>query len=154
MNNTLKIKYLDNYPEACPIVKMPREGDVGIDIYSAEDLVFNLGDTFLIKTGLSVEIPDGFWLNIRDRSSLSGNFHILAGVIDSSFRGELRVRMHCHTIKENIVEDLDVKIIISKGQKIAQMIICKNYNSDFVIQDAVELSETERGAGGFGSTGK
>lgn len=149
MVNILSIVTLDHYcgPE---LVKLPRPGDVGIDLYSAEDKQILSNEVFLLKTGIKVEIPSGFWLNIRDRSSMSKHFHVLAGVIDSSYRGEIMVRMYCHTPNH-------YKIInISKGDKIAQMIICKDYNDEFLISHIVDgkLSTTDRGEGGFGSTGR
>jgi dUTP pyrophosphatase len=141
----LKIKYLD-LNEDTKKLSLPREGDVGIDLYSTIDIQIPYMRTVLIPTGVSIEVPEEYWLNIRDRSSMSKNYHVLAGVIDSSYRNEIKIRMLCHNETNTDM--------IKRGDKIAQLIICKNYNKEFTIEEAEELSDTERGQGGFGSTGR
>ena len=162
---SLKIKYLDNYAGPKK-VKMPRKGDVGIDLYAAEDVTISVGESALISVGISTEIPDGFWLNIRDRSSISKYCHIMAGVVDSSYRGEIKIRIFCHTsipyFPDYSFPSLESMreghrtfphYHVKSGDKIAQMIICKDYNNEFEIVDTSLLSKTDRGSGGFGSTG-
>jgi dUTP pyrophosphatase len=166
---SLKIKYLDNYAGPEEGLSLPKEGDIGIDLYSAEDIEMIEGQTILLGTGISYDIPDGFWLKIMDRSSVSENLHALAGVLDTSYRGEVKLRLFCHSGNEEVImfegghpqdpDTLPHTVVgsgykISKGQKIAQMIIKKSWNSSFTLELAEELSETERGDGGFGSTGK
>lgn len=144
----LKIKYTDNYAGPAPI-GLPREGDIGIDVFAAEEVYIPVGQAALIDLGMSVEIPEGYWLSIRDRSSMSKYTHVLAGVIDTSYRGPLKVRMLCHRSSDLRCEDFHVKA----GDKIAQMILCKDYNSEFIIETTDELTSTDRGEKGFGSTG-
>lgn len=161
----LKVKYSEAF--SGEKISIPRKGDIGIDVYAAEDVYIPTGTCALIDLGMSVEIPEGYWISFRDRSSMSKYTHVLAGVIDTSYRGPLKVRMFCHTDKENEKDEEDFNrkstrtstyilragIGIRKGDKIAQMILHKDYNSEFSIQEVEELSETERGDGGFGSTG-
>ncbi|RKZ94987.1 MAG: hypothetical protein DRQ40_04710 [Gammaproteobacteria bacterium] len=174
----LKVKYLDDSIEKK--MSLPRSGDVGIDLYSAEDIHISKGEVALVSLGIAVEIPAGFWLYIRDRSSISKYCQISAGIIDSSYRGALKVRMFCHTGRDTVEEvrrvdpcDLPYSMRpigpkieyvdktfhipgfkIQRGDKIAQMILCKDYNSEFNLIEVPTLSDTERGSGGFGSTGK
>ena len=147
----LKIKY------ATPMIKrlsMPRDGDVGIDLYAAADTSIELGDTSLINTGVYVQPPEGYWLQIIDRSSVSKYCHVMAGVIDETYRGEIKVRMFCHRMNTSPDEYPFKAYVIKEGDKIAQMILRRNHNRDFSIVEADELTDTDRGDGGFGSTGK
>jgi len=141
----LKVKY---FKTAVKPLVMPKSEDVGIDITSAEDRVLSLNSANLISTGICIEIPEGYWLDIRDRSSNSEYFHVMAGIVDQPYRGELKVRLYCHTI------DGKTGYKVNKGDKIAQLILMKNYNADFEIEKVKELSKTERDTKGFGSTGK
>ena len=160
-----KIKYLDNYPKNAPKVMMPREDDIGIDLIAAEDLFIPEGTAGLISTGISIELPEGYWLQLLDRSSISNNCHIMAGIIDTSYTGEILIRMYCHrgaftctcTIPQtegmNIQSLIEVKgFPIKEEMRIAQGIIRKNYNSEFEIEEVDHLSRTERDDKGFGST--
>lgn len=100
----------------------------------------------LIKTGLSFEIPKGFELQIRPRSSLAKKLITIPNspaTIDSDFRGEVMILLH---------NQGNEMLEIEKGERIAQGIICPVYQANFQIVE--ELSETSRGSGGFGSTGK
>lgn len=155
----LKVKYLDNYsgPKG---IEIPRVGDIGIDIYSAADYKTYPGNSILVDTGIAFEIPNEYWIQILDRSSMSESFHVMAGVIDPSYRGEIKVRMFCHTDKD-LWKGFSIgypeykgTVDIKAGDKIAQMVIRKNYNNSFVVEDLKELGDTDRGSGGFGSTGK
>lgn len=137
----LKIKYLDKTKS----VLKPRTEDVGIDLYSTKDIEIPWMETALIPTGISVEVPPEYWLNLRDRSSMSKYYHVLAGVVDSGFRGQIMIRLLCHSKNAPTIK---------RGDKVAQMLICRNYNSDFYIEISENLSETERGGSGFGSTGR
>jgi len=100
----------------------------------------------MVKTGLSVEIPEGYYGRIAPRSGLAhkNGIDVLAGVVDSSYRGEIRVILY-NTDKEETLQ-------VRSGDRIAQMIVERHYNFEFV--EVEDLSVTERGEGGFGSTGK
>lgn len=119
--------------------------DAGIDIRAAEDAVVQpLGRT-TVSTGLRLSIPDGYYGRIAPRSGLAHHFgiDILAGVVDSGYRGEIKVVLH-NTDKDEVFR-------VSAGDRIAQLIIERHYNPEFV--EVEDLSVTDRGAGGFGSSG-
>ena len=120
------------------------DGDAGIDIYSNQDLIIHAGEIKTISTGLYFEIPKGYAGLVWDKSGLAGNSGIktMAGVLDSSYRGELRVVLT--NLSKN---DFEIK----KHMKIAQLLIQKIERAE--IEETNELNETSRGSGGFGSTG-
>ena len=119
-------------------------GDAGMDIFSAEETVIKEGERKNIRTGLKMELPEGFVGLVWDKSGLAlkNGIKTMAGVIDSCYRGEIGI------VLANLSEQ-DCKI--EKGQKIAQMLIQKIERAE--IEEARELSETKRGEGRFGSTG-
>jgi dUTP pyrophosphatase len=138
----LKVKKLN------PLVKLPayaHPGDAGMDIFSSEHISLEPGQYLAVATGLAFEIPKGFVGLIWDKSGLSTNhgMKVLGGVIDSGYRGEIRIG----------IINLSKKVyIFEPGDKVAQMLIQK-----IEIPKIVEiqlLSETKRGSKGFGSTGK
>jgi len=119
------------------------EGDAGMDLYSAEEKNILPGEIERIKTGIMVEIPEGFVGMIKDKSGLAlQGIHCLAGVIDSCYRGEIEILTINHGKQE---------FEIKKGEKIAQMVLQPFAKAK--VMEAVELSETKRGRKGFGSTG-
>ena len=124
-----------------------RFGDAGYDLSSLEAVILEPFERKLIKTGISIELPLGFAALVIPRSGNAINKGLslvnTPGLIDSNYRGELKA----------IVINLDPKtpIEIRKGDRIAQLIIIKAEEVDFTEVD--ELSETERGSGGFGSSG-
>ena len=124
-----------------------RFGDAGYDLSSLEDVILEPFERKLIKTGISIELPLGFAALVIPRSGNAINKGLslvnTPGLIDSNYRGELKA----------IAINLDPKtpIEIRKGDRIAQLIIIKAEGADFTEVD--ELSETERGSGGFGSSG-
>ena len=124
------------------------EFSAGADLYNlpGNDVVVPAHSTVMIHTGLSVEIPEGYCGLIFARSGLASKRGLApankVGVVDSDYRGEWMVAIHNHT-------DSDAKI--EGGERVAQMVIVPYIQADFEISD--ELSDTARGAGGFGSTG-
>lgn len=131
-------------------VKTPEyqsEGAAGFDLASSIDKLILPGQTTLIPTGLAFEIPSGYEMQIRPRSgtSLRSKLRIpnSPGTIDADFRAEVSV----------ILENTGSKPInINQGQRIAQGVISKYSKVDMVVVE--ELSDTNRGSGGFGSTGQ
>jgi len=119
-------------------------GDAGMDFYTIEEVVFPSGERTRVRTGVAVEIPEGYVGLIWDKSSVSFNLglKVLSGVIDAGYRGEIIMCLLNTSNKE---------VIIEKGHKIAQMIIQKFEHCD--IAEADKLSETVRGEGREGSTG-
>lgn len=127
--------------------RAPRPGDAGYDIAALGVYTLAPGQRATVETGLHLEIPPGFVGLLKDRSSMAAaGIHTLAGVIDSAYRGELKVLL------VNLGDDT---IAIEQGQKIAQLLIVPVYTGalDFV-EALAELAESARGAGGFGSTGR
>lgn len=121
----------------------------GADLYACLDapVTIDAGETLLIPTGLALEIPKGYAGLIYARSSL-GTKRGLApankvGVIDSDYRGEIGVVLHNHGKMAQTIEP---------SERIAQMLITPVLTPAF--EEVAELTDTERGAGGFGSTGK
>lgn len=121
----------------------------GADLYSAEDadVVIGPGETKFIGTGLAMEIPEGYVGLVYARSGLACKRGLApankVGVVDSDYRGEIKVALHNHGKEAQTVE---------KGERIAQMVIAPYLSVNY--EEADELLETERGEGGFGSTGR
>ncbi len=121
----------------------------GADLYSAEDadVVIAPSETKFIGTGLAMEIPEGYVGLVYARSGLACKRGLApankVGVVDSDYRGEIKVALHNHGKEAQTVE---------KGERIAQMVIAPYLSVNY--EEADELSETERGEGGFGSTGR
>jgi len=119
----------------------------GYDIYSLEDLEVEAGETVLAKTGLALEIPEGYFGAVYARSGLASKKGLrpanCVGVIDSDYRGELIVALHNDSEKTQ-------KVV--QGDRIAQLVITPYLSVEF--KETEELSETKRQSGGFGSTGK
>jgi dUTP pyrophosphatase len=122
------------------------EEAAGFDLHSVEDAVIKRGERKLIKTGLAFEIEKGYEVQIRPRSGLAFKYGISVlnspGTIDSDYRGEIKVLLI--NLGE---EDFEIK----KGDRIAQAVIAPVIQAKIIEVD--ELSDTKRGAGGFGSTG-
>ncbi len=131
--------------------KIPTYGTefaAGADLYACieETLSFNPHETKLVPTGLSFEIPSGYAGFIYARSGLASKRHLApankVGVVDSDYRGEVMVALHNHS------EELQS---IEPNERIAQFIIAPYLKAEFQLVE--ELENTERGEGGFGSTG-
>jgi dUTP pyrophosphatase len=121
-------------------------GDAGADLYASEDFVLPEKSAGAVPTGIAMEINEGYvgYINPRSGLAMKGITVMNApGTIDSGYRGEIKVILVNHT-------DKDYKILA--GDKIAQMVFHK-YNEVF-FEPVEELSDTQRGQGGFGSSGK
>lgn len=141
----MKIKLLNK------MAKVPyraHPNDAGADLFSIEHCVISPGERRPISTGISLEIPEGYYGRIAPRSGLAAKngIDVLAGVVDSGYRGDIKVVLL--NTDQSGLGDFEIKI----GDKIAQLIIEKHYNFEFEVVDSLE--ETIRGSGGFGSTGK
>ncbi len=119
----------------------------GYDLYAVKGEVFLPQQTIKMSTGLAVEIPEGYFGGIFARSGLATKFGLrpanCVGVVDSDYRGELIVALHNDSNKTQWVE---------KGERIGQLVVLPYLPIEFEEVDSLE--ETERGEGGFGSTGK
>ena len=145
MRYNVKIKKL-NENAIIPTYGSPYSA--GADLYSAmDDTVIPPHTTVLIKTGLALELPVGFAGLIYARSGLASKRGLApankVGVIDCDYRGEVMVALHNHS---------DVPATVEPGERVAQLAIVPFLKAEFELAD--ELSDTVRGAGGFGSTGK
>lgn len=140
----MKVKRL--YEEALLPTKAT-EGSAAFDLYAYTEAPLEPGETFKYKTGIALEIPEGSVGLIFPRSGLSTKFGIrlsnCVGVIDSDYRGEIIVALH---------NDGDESYIINRGDRIAQLMIVDI--PKIGIEEVAELSDTKRGIGGFGSSGK
>ena len=145
MNPTVKIKRLD---KDLPLPKYETEGAAGIDLYAAKDYTVRNDTVSIIPTGISIELPVGYEAQIRPRSGLAAKHGITVvnspGTIDCDYRGEIKV------IMLRPVNDGHF-FVGDKGDRIAQMVIAPV--SHAVLEEVEELTDTERGEGGLGSTG-
>lgn len=132
---------------AHPDAQLPTRGSIlsaGLDLYACEGNKLDPGERKLIRTGLEVAIPNGFYGRIAPRSGLAlkHGIDVMAGVIDSDYRGELGV----------ILVNLGThKFVIAKGDRIAQLIVEAILTPEVVKVEDLDI--TFRGLGGFGSTG-
>jgi dUTP pyrophosphatase len=117
----------------------------GADLYCAEAFTLQPGERKLVPAGLAIEIPYGYYGRVAPRSGLAVRHGIdtLAGIIDSDYRGELKVAL---------INLGDQPARFDAGERVAQLIIERAASCDYYWSD--ELSQTERDEGGFGSTGK
>jgi dUTP pyrophosphatase len=123
--------------------KTARKGDAGMDCYANEFVVIEHGHTKKVPLGFSVELPEGFEMQVRGRSSMSLKGILChTGTIDSGYRGEVSA------IITNLGPDT---AIISRGDRIAQVIITHYVGTVFM--PVAFLNESERGTASFGSTG-
>jgi dUTP pyrophosphatase len=143
----IAIKQLPN-AEGLPLPNYATSQSAGMDIVAAIDtpMILGAGKTAMIPTGLSIALPAGYECQIRPRSGLAAKNGVTVlnspGTVDADYRGEIKVILINHS-QENFV--------IERGMRIAQMVIAKYETIQWNKQD--NLDETERGAGGFGSTG-
>ena len=125
------------------------EGSAGADLYACLEAPVTVepGKRETIPVGIAIEIPPGYGGFVFPRSSVACKFGVslpnCVGVIDSDYRGELCVPMINHS---------DLPYVINGGDRIAQLVILPVENADY--EYTAELSDTERGEGGFGSTGR
>lgn len=138
----LKIKRIDS------TVKLPsygHPGDAACDVYSTQGIVVSPGERVQIPVGFACEVPEGYAMFIWDKSGLSHKHGLktLGGVIDAGFRGEVQV---------GVINLGTEPYTIEKNHKVAQFVIQKI--ETVTIEEVESLSETSRGEGGFGSTGK
>lgn len=121
----------------------------GYDLYakSAEDTVIPAHQTVMVGTGIAMEIPEGYFGAIFARSGLASKQGLrpanCVGVVDSDYRGEFMIALH---------NDTDAERVIAGKERIAQMVVMPYLPVEF--EEVEELTETERGEGGFGSTGR
>lgn len=150
MATVAKLKVLKIHPDAA-VPEAKTEGSVGLDLAALEDVrllpTTMVREAYKIRTGIAVEIPKGWHGEVHLRSSTGAKTKLRlangTGIIDSDYRGELLL------LVENVGK---YEAAISAGQRIAQLILIKDTPFEVVVVDT--LTETKRGSGGIGSTGK
>ncbi len=124
-----------------------KPGDAGADLYAISELVLAPGDRALVKTGIAIALPNGYVGLVHPRSGLGLKNGISVvntpGTIDAGYRGEIGVVLINHDLHESFQ--------VKKGDRIAQLVIQKVENALFKVVN--QLPESERAAGGYGSTG-
>jgi dUTP pyrophosphatase len=166
----VKVKKL--HPDAV-IPQYAHDGDSGFDLVAVEDVIVEPGQTVKVRTGLAFEIPPGYEMQIRPRSGISSKTKLRVsntpGTIDASYRGEVMVLVDNVSLKSEFTTTRKYRIdgtldepnetnlyydktyIIRKGDRIAQAVIVPVIHADLIEVD--DLSDTERGSNGFGSSG-
>lgn len=139
----IKVKIVKISEDAI-VPKYATSQDAGCDIYSIEDVIIKSKEYKSIRTGIKIEIPEGYYGRIAPKSGLAlkNGIDTLAGVVDSGYRGEINVLL---------INNSNFDFNIEKGNKIAQIIFEKMDQAIF--EEVKELNETDRGENGFGSTG-
>lgn len=180
-SNALPVKIKRLHADAV-IPQYAREGDAGFDLVAVEDVIIEPGETALIKTGLAFELPQGYEMQVRPRSgvTLKTKLRVQLGTVDAGYRGEVSVIVDnicgidevaysdCYAyLNGNYSEELNgeeyesnweaphiefnVTYVIRKGDRIAQAVIKRVEHAQFIEVDT--MSDTDRGEGGFGSSG-
>lgn len=139
----MRIKIKKLHPDAkTPTYAHP--GDIGLDLYSLEDCIIEHGTIHVFRLGFALEFPDGYGAIVKDKGSIGGTgVHCLGGVYDAGYRGEYNV---C------LINLSGEPFHAEKGQKIAQLIIMPVVIA--ALEETDTLSDTPRGDGKWGSTGK
>jgi dUTP pyrophosphatase len=139
----VKIQRLDN---SLPLPSYKTPFSAGMDLYSRIDVVLKRGEITLVPTGIAISLPEGYEAQIRPRSGLALKHGLTLlntpGTIDADYRGEIALIM-INVGKEDFV--------VEKGMRLAQMVITRYEKVEFEEVDA--LPDSQRGTGGFGSTG-
>lgn len=144
----VQVKFKKLHPDAIIPTKATK-GSACFDVYALKELWITQGENVLAETGLAVEITQGYFIEVRPRSGLAREGLILLnapGTLDCDYRGEIKIALHFLYDKSRSTYH------INKGDRIAQIRLVKEEPTEFV--EVQELSPTERGEGGFGSTGK
>ena len=140
----VQIQRLD---KGLPLPEYARPGDAGMDVFSTIDCTIAPGERAVIPTGIAIALPEGYVCLVHPRSGLAAKNGISIvnspGTIDSGYRGEIKIIL-INTDKEQTFE-------IKRGDRIAQLVFQKFESARFY--EVETLPESQRGAGGFGSTG-
>jgi len=145
----IKFKRLRNELNNIPLPAYATKGSAGMDIYAAleKPVIISRGAIEMIPTNISVEIPEGYEIQVRPRSGLAAKHGIgilnSPGTIDSDYRGEIKII---------IINFGKEDFIIQPAERIAQLVVSKVYTAKFI--ETEELNNTKRGEGGFGHTGR
>lgn len=137
------LRFVCSDPELTPARAHP--SDAGVDLRAAEPVTLDPGERALVGTGVSVQVPDGWVGLVCPRSGLAAKQGVTVtnapGVIDAGYTGEVKV----------IVQATSERVVLERGERIAQLVVVPCLLGDWVQVDDLDVSE--RGVGGFGSTG-
>ena len=142
----IKVRIINRGHHQLPEYATPQSAGMDLRANIEEQIVLKPMQHMLIPTGLYMALPAGYEAQVRPRSGLALKHGITVlntpGTIDADYRGEVKVLL---------VNFSDTDFVVNDGERIAQMVIAKHENADFI--EVEELDETERGAGGYGHTG-
>ena len=142
----IKVRIINKGHHPLPQYATPQSAGMDLRANIEEQIVLKPMQRMLIPTGLYMALPAGYEAQVRPRSGLALKHGITVlntpGTIDADYRGEVKVLL---------VNFSDTDFVVNDGERIAQMVIAKHENADFI--EVEELDETERGAGGYGHTG-
>lgn len=143
----MKVKVINNSHHPLPRYETPLSAGMDVRANLSEPIVLRPLERALVPTGLFVELPAGYEMQVRPRSGLAAKYGLTVlnapGTVDSDYRGEVKV------ILANLSNE---EFTINDGERVAQLVVAQHAQVEWEV--AEELSDTERGAGGFGSTGK
>ena len=143
----MRVKIINKSDNQLPAYETASSAGMDLRAFIDADIVLKPFERKLIPTGLYIELPDGYEAQIRPRSGLAIKSGITVlnspGTIDADYRGEIKVIL---------INLSDTDFTIKSGERICQMVIAKHEKAEFI--EVEEISETERGVGGFGHTGK
>lgn len=132
---------------AAPLPAYAKYGDAGADLATMTDAVIAPGERTVVGTGIAIALPVGYAAFVHPRSGLAARAGLSVvntpGTIDAGYRGEIKVCLVNHDLREPIV--------LSRGDRIAQLVVQRVEQAEFV--EVADLDASERGAGGYGSTG-
>lgn len=144
--NMMKVQIINRGHQPLPAYATPQSAGMDLRANIDESIVLHPMDRRLVPTGLFMALPAGFEAQIRPRSGLALKHGITVlntpGTIDADYRGEIMVLL---------INFSQTDFVINDGERIAQMVIAKHENAEFI--EVETLDETERGAGGYGHTG-
>jgi dUTP pyrophosphatase len=164
MNNTLPVNVYSRDLQLINVYKFfddailptrSKSTDCGLDLYSLEDKFIHVGTTAKIKTGIALNVPEGYIAKIEDRSGMAAKgLRTGGGVVDPGYNGDITVVMHNLNNIDTMpnTQRLDFGYQINKGDKIAQIILYKVDTP--AVKEVYELWNSERGNNGFNSTGR
>lgn len=139
--------WLSRIDRGVPVPQYAHAGDAGADLATAEDVVIEPGHRAVVRTGIAIALPVGFAAFVHPRSGLAAREGLSVvnspGTIDAGYRGEIRVCLINH--------DVSTRIVLSRGDRIAQLIVQRVEQAEFI--EVADLEVSQRGQGGYGSTG-
>ncbi len=138
---------LSRLDPSVPLPSYARPGDAGADLVTTADVVIEPGERAVVGTGVAIALPDGYAAFVHPRSGLAARVGLslvnTPGTIDAGYRGEIKVCLVNH--------DPRAPIVLRRGDRIAQLVVQKVEHA--VFREVDDLPDSDRGAGGYGSTG-